>query len=139
MAQTGGYNLESLSEDRKSYSRSASVTKDTQKQPLKRRGKKTRSHRGGAQYAITNYTYKQAKKLGVTVKPSTNKTKKIDVFKGNKKVAAVGANGMGDFPTFMKMEGMASAKEHRRRYKMRHEKDRHVRGSRGWYADKLLW
>ena len=27
-------------------------------------------------YTITNYTYKQAKKLGVQVKPSTNKTKK---------------------------------------------------------------
>jgi hypothetical protein len=143
MTQTGGYNLESLSEDRKGNSRSASVTKDTQKQQpkpmLKRRGRKTRSHRGGAQYSITNYTYKQARKLGVTVKPSTNKTKKIDVFKGDKKVASVGANGMGDFPTFMRTEGMASAKEHRRRYKMRHEKDRHVTGSRGWYADKLLW
>ena len=27
-------------------------------------------------YNITNYTYKKAKKLGVKVKPSTNKTKK---------------------------------------------------------------
>jgi hypothetical protein len=127
MSFTGGYIIQQTSKPNSTpkQSRSRSQTK--------------RRHRGGAQYAITNYTYRQAKKLGVTVKPSTNKTKKIDVFKNNKKVASVGANGMGDFPTFMKTEGMESAKEHRRRYKMRHEKDRHRRGSRGWYADKLLW
>lgn len=38
-------------------------------------------------YNITDYTRKQSKKLGVTVKPSTNKTKKIDVYKKNKKIA----------------------------------------------------
>lgn len=53
-------------------------------------------------YTITNYTYKQAKKLGVTVKPSTNKTKKIDVYKKGKKIASVGALGMGDFPSYIK-------------------------------------
>jgi hypothetical protein len=90
-------------------------------------------------YTITSYTYKQAKKLGVTVKPSTNKTKKIDVYKKGKKVASVGARGYRDFPTFMKLNGKKYAQTRRRLYKMRHEKDRHVKGSRGFYADKLLW
>lgn len=90
-------------------------------------------------YTITSYTYKQAKKLGVTVKPSTNKTKKIDVYKKGKKVASVGAQGMNDFPTFMKLKGKKYAQTRRKLYKMRHEKDRHVKGSRGFYADKLLW
>ena len=36
-------------------------------------------------YHITAYTYKKARKLGLSVKPSTNKTKKIDIFKKNKK------------------------------------------------------
>ena len=40
-------------------------------------------------YHITNYTYKKAKKLGYTVKPSTNKTKKIDVYKKNKKISII--------------------------------------------------
>ena len=31
-------------------------------------------------YIITDYTKNKAKKLGVIVKPSTNKKKKIDVF-----------------------------------------------------------
>ena len=90
-------------------------------------------------YNITNYTYAQAKKLGVTVKQSTNKTKKIDVFKQGKKIASVGAAGMNDYPTFMKLKGQKFAKTRRRLYKMRHEKDRHIKWSRGWLAEKLLW
>ena len=89
-------------------------------------------------YTITPYTYKQAKRLGVTVKPSTNKTKKIDVYKQGEKIASVGANGMNDFPTFIKKKGLKFAKTRRRLYKMRHEKDRHVKWSRGWLADRLL-
>jgi uncharacterized pyridoxamine 5'-phosphate oxidase family protein len=90
-------------------------------------------------YSITNYTYKQAKSLGLKVKLSTNKTKKIDVFKNNKKIASVGAYGMNDYPTYMKLKGKSFAKTRRRLYKMRHEKDRHKKWSNGWLADKLLW
>jgi hypothetical protein len=92
-----------------------------------------------AAYPITAYTYKKAKQFGVVVKPSTNKTKKIDVYKQGKKIASVGARGMNDFPTYMKKNGLNYAKTRRRLYKMRHEKDRHTKWSRGWLADKLLW
>jgi hypothetical protein len=95
-------------------------------------------------YRITRYTYDQAKKLGVEVKPSKIRGKKIDVFKKGEKVASVGAIGYNDYPTFMRLEregkvpkGTAVAR--RKAYKQRHEKDRHVRGSAGYYADKLLW
>jgi hypothetical protein len=90
-------------------------------------------------YNITPYTYQQAKKIGVTVKQSTNKTKKIDVYKKGKKIASVGANGMNDFPTYINKKGMTFAKTRRKLYKQRHERDRHVKWSRGWLADKLLW
>ena len=90
-------------------------------------------------YHITNYTYKKAKKLGYTVKPSTNKTKKIDVYKKNKKIASVGANGMNDYPTYIQKNGLKYAKTRRRLYRIRHEKDRHKKLSNGWLADKLLW
>ena len=90
-------------------------------------------------YAITPYTYKQAKKLGVVVKPSTNKTKKIDVYKHNRKIASVGAYGMNDYPTYMKLRGKTYAKTRRRLYKIRHNKDRKTRWTHGWLADKLLW
>jgi hypothetical protein len=90
-------------------------------------------------YNITNYTYKKAKKLGLVVKPSKNKTKKIDIYKKGVKIASVGANGMNDFPTYIKKCGIKYAKTRRRLYRIRHKKDRKVKGSNGWYADKLLW
>jgi len=90
-------------------------------------------------YKITKYTYRQAKKLGVSVKPSKNKTKKIDVFKKDRKIATVGAYGMNDFPTYMIKRGVKYAKTRRRLYKIRHEKDRKTKWTNGWFADKLLW
>ena len=96
-------------------------------------------------YHITKYTYKQAKRIGVVVKPSLDKTKKIDVYKKDKKnktwkkIASVGANGMNDFPTYIQKKGLAFAKTRRRLYKMRHDKDRKTKWTRGWLADKLLW
>jgi hypothetical protein len=95
-------------------------------------------------YNITNYTYKQAKKIGVQIKHSTNKTKKIDVYKKGEKIASVGAYGMNDYPTYMKLKGnkyakTRNAKTRRRLYRMRHEKDRHEKWTNGWLADKLLW
>jgi len=90
-------------------------------------------------YEITDYSKQQAKKLGVQIKPSTRKDKKIDVFKNREKVASIGAKGYKDFPTYKKEKGLAFAETRRRLYKERHEKDRHTKGSAGFYADKILW
>lgn len=90
-------------------------------------------------YRIKQYTKNQAKKLGVVVKPSTRKGKKIDVFKNGKKVASVGAKGYNDYHTFIQKKGKKFADERRKAYKKRHAKNRKVRNSAGYYADKLLW
>lgn len=91
-------------------------------------------------YTITKYTRDKAKKLGVIIKPSSVKGKKIDVFsKKGEKLASIGALGMGDYPTFMREKGKDYANVRRRLYKDRHEKDRHKRGTAGYYADQLLW
>lgn len=91
-------------------------------------------------YSITKYTRDKAKKLGVVVKPSSVKGKKIDVFnKKGEKLVSIGALGMGDYPTFIKEKGKDYANVRRRLYKDRHEKDRHKRGTAGYYADQLLW
>ena len=90
-------------------------------------------------YSIKQYTYDQAKKLGVQVKPSTVKSKKIDVYKDDKKVASVGALGMNDYPTYMQTKGKAYADERRRLYKIRHQSTRGKVGSQSYYADRLLW
>jgi hypothetical protein len=90
-------------------------------------------------YIITAYTRERARALGVQVKLSTNPKKKIDVFKRGVKIASCGAAGYADYPTYWKRMGKEYADERRRLYKIRHERDRHVVGSDGYYADKLLW
>ena len=90
-------------------------------------------------YHITNYTRRQARKIGVSVRSSANNAKKIDVFRKTRKIASVGANGMNDYPTYVQTRGLAFAKTRRRLYKRRHEKDRHAKWTNGWLADKLLW
>ena len=90
-------------------------------------------------YRIKAYTKRQAKKYGVEVKPSSNKGKKIDVFKGGQKIASVGAIGYNDYPTFIEKFGKKYADLRRKMYKARHAKNRNVRNSNGWWADKLLW
>jgi len=90
-------------------------------------------------YTITKYTRRQARRIGVTVKPSTNKTKKIDVYRDGIKIAAVGAYGMNDYPTYMKLRGPKYAKTRRRLYKIRHDSDRKEKWTNGWLADQLLW
>ena len=90
-------------------------------------------------YTITEYSRDQAKKLGVTIKPSTNKGKKIDVFKDGKKLASVGALGMSDYPTYMKTKGQAYADERRRLYRIRHGKTMDKVGSPSYYAAAILW
>ena len=90
-------------------------------------------------YIIQPYTYSRAKKLGVSVRLSENPRKKIDVFSKTKKVASIGARGMNDFPTYINKKGLKYAKTRRRLYKTRHEKDRHIKGTPGYYADQLLW
>ena len=67
------------------------------------------------------------------------KNKKIDVFKSGKKIASIGAIGYKDYPTYLKTKGKEYADERRKLYKMRHESDRHQRGTPGYFADKLLW
>jgi len=90
-------------------------------------------------YHITAYTYKKAKRLGLQVKPARQATKKLDVFRRGKKLASVGFYGMNDYPTYVQTRGRSYANKRRRLYKMRHEKDRHIKNSRGWFADQLLW
>ena len=90
-------------------------------------------------YPITKYTFRRARQFGVQVKQSTNKTKKIDVFKHGRKIAAVGAAGMNDYPTYINTRGKHFANTRRHLYKQRHQKDRLKKGTNGYWADKLLW
>ena len=124
---------------RRRRSRKRSVKRKRSRKRSVKRTSRRKTSRGSCRYTITAHTRRQAKIHGVQVRKSTNAKKKIDVFKNGKKIASVGACGYGDYPTFQKTRGMEFAKRRRAAYKKRHEKDRHRRGSPGFYADKLLW
>ena len=90
-------------------------------------------------YKITKYTKNKALKLKVEVKPSKNKSKKIDVFKNGVKIASIGAKGYKDYPTYIKEKGLKYANKRRKLYKLRHNKTRLKKWSNSWLADQLLW
>ena len=91
-------------------------------------------------YKITDYSYNKAKKLNVKIKPSKKSNYKIDVLDTNNNyITSIGHKKYNDFPTYIKTDGLEYAKERRKLYKKRHDKDRNITGSRGYYADKILW
>jgi hypothetical protein len=91
-------------------------------------------------YKISLYTKKKAKALNVIVLPSEKKNKKIDVYDvyGNF-LASVGDPKYLDYSSYLKYYGKNVADKKRKLYKIRHQKDRTVIGSPGYYADQLLW
>ena len=76
---------------------------------------------------------RKAEAIGVTVKPSTRKHKKLDVYnKDGQKVASIGDIRYEDFNTH-------NDPKRRTNYKARHEPYRHRKGTASYYADKILW
>ena len=71
-------------------------------------------------YEITDYTYRKAKQMGYTVKPSTKSGKKIDVFKDGKFVQAIGSQPYLDYGHYLIIKGKRYADERRRLYHLRH-------------------
>jgi hypothetical protein len=90
-------------------------------------------------YQILPYTKQRAKKIGVTVQPSTNPKKKLDVFKGDQKVASIGDPNYSDYGSYLKERGKEYADERRRLYKIRHAKTMNKIGSPSFYSARLLW
>tara|TARA_R100000231_G_scaffold103401_1_gene76731 strand:+ start:219 stop:578 length:360 start_codon:yes stop_codon:yes gene_type:complete len=95
--------------------------------------------KNGNMYRIKNLQKRKAKMLGVEIKPSKIKGKKIDVFKDGKKVASIGATGYKDYATYIETKGLTYADKRRKMYKARHQKDRTKKGTAGFYADQILW
>lgn len=87
-------------------------------------------------YKILPQHYDKAKKLGVEIKPSTNKMKKIDVFKNDKKIASIGAINYKDYQYYIIEKGKDYADERRKLYLGRHRKDTNLNG---YYARLILW
>jgi hypothetical protein len=81
---------------------------------------------------LLNIADMKAVKIGVDVKPSTRKNKKLDVYKEGKKVASIGDIRYEDF-------NMHKDDKRRKNYKSRHESNRKKVGTAGYYSDKILW
>lgn len=91
-------------------------------------------------YIITTYTKNKAKKLNVIVLSSDKKNKKIDVYDVyGKFIVSIGDPNYLDYPNYTKQYGKKYADERKLLYKIRHKKDRLVKGTAGYYADQLLW
>jgi hypothetical protein len=91
-------------------------------------------------YTIKDYSYKQAKKLNVQIRPSTNPKKKLDVYtKDNNFICSIGSIDYSDYPTYLETKGKDYADNRRRLYKIRHEKNRKKEGTPSFWADNLLW
>lgn len=95
-------------------------------------------------YPITAEIKKRAKAVGVEVKPSSVKGKKLDAYKDGVKQASFGAVGYKDYHLYKKEQGEQVANQKRKQYKSRHEKDRHIKYrngklTAGYLADKILW
>jgi len=101
--------------------------------------KKVIKHRAPFHYTILPYTYSQARKLHVSIEESDKPKYKLKVITKDGKIVYCGASGFNDYPTYLQEYGKTFADKRRRLYKIRHEKDRHIAGTRGYYADRLLW
>jgi hypothetical protein len=90
-------------------------------------------------YAILPYTQRQARRIGVEVRPSKKKDKKIDVYRGGRLIASVGARGYPDYPHYLRSHSKEYANERRELYKTRHSPHREKEWTPSWLADQLLW
>jgi len=72
----------------------------------------------------------RAKKLGYTVKPSTVKNKKLDVFKDGVRVASIGD---------LRYEDYLTHKDEKRRIAYHKRHGNYPVGTAGWLAGKILW
>lgn len=86
-------------------------------------------------YPIKPYHIAQAKKLGLTIKPSSKGNYKLDVFQDNKYLTSIGHNKYKDYAIYLEERGEDYANERRRLYKLRHKKE----GVRGQLASFILW
>tara|TARA_R110002126_G_scaffold290431_2_gene447363 strand:- start:82 stop:399 length:318 start_codon:yes stop_codon:yes gene_type:complete len=104
-------------------------------------------------YEITNYTFNRLDELNkkidgqISIEPSTNKKKKIDIFINGNKTNSIGAikdNGVPylDYPNYIKIKGKEYADKRRELYYKRHSKEYDIKDdeiTNSFFAKWLLW
>ena len=95
-------------------------------------------------YRILTNQRKAAKKLGVTIRPSTRSNKKIDVYKNGLKVASIGDVRYKDYWIYKREEAQGkvpkgTAQQRKQMYRARHGQECNLVGTPGYYACRILW
>ena len=90
-------------------------------------------------YKITDYSKNRAKMLGVEIKPSKTKNKKIDVYKNGDKIASICFIKNLDYPNHILKNGLDYANQRRKLYRLRHKKDINNKSGNGYWANNILW
>ena len=100
-------------------------------------------------YKINQYSYdkldelnKQLNTDAISIKPSTSKNKKIDIFINDIKTNSIGANGMKDYPTYIEEKGIEYANKRRKLFYNRHSKEEDIKDNKitnSFFAKYLLW
>lgn len=88
-------------------------------------------------YKITPHSIKQAKRLGVDIKPSNEKNKKIDIYKDGRKLYSIGDIRYNDYGNYLLLGDATLANKRRHLYHKRHGNP--IKGTRSWWAKELLW
>lgn len=87
-------------------------------------------------YKITPYSYRRSHELGLTIIPSQNPKKKIDVYDGRRFITSIGDIKYSDYGTYMISHGLTYATERRRLYYIRHQHDNRIDGI---MSKLILW
>ena len=90
-------------------------------------------------YQISRETHHIAKQMGIDIKPSSVKNKKIDVYRDGIKLASIGDNRYSDYHLYKKTKGVEFGNQRKKLYSIRHKNDISKKDSPGYFAFKLLW
>ena len=90
-------------------------------------------------YVITQYSFDKARELGLSIKISKNKLKKIDVYKDNIFLNSIGDSRYNDYPHYCIIYNKDYADKRKLLYHNRHKKNADVKYSKQWLAINLLW
>ena len=90
-------------------------------------------------YKITKYSFDRAREIGLIIKISKNKLKKIDVYKDNIFLNSIGDSRYNDYPHYCIIYNKEYADKRKLLYHNRHKKNSDVKYSKQWLALNLLW
>ena len=91
-------------------------------------------------YVILNECYKNAEKIGVTIKSSKNINKKIDVYKNEKYLFSIGNIKYSDYNYYIQDYNLEYANKRKILYYKRNKINNNLdNNTRKYISSKILW